>query len=375
MSARTRVLASAPSAGRLRLARQVAGLRQIELASRLEVSPAAVSQYEHGTHLPSPQVLQRIAFTLGFPVEFFTRPAEAEVSASPAFFRSLRSTPQLERDRASAHAWLLSRLAAAVERRVKLPPCDVRLDLELSAEASREEIEEAASVARSTWGVPSGPLANVVRLLEARGAIVSLFREGDPRLYAFSQWYGGRPMVVLCADKEDRALSRYDAAHELAHLVLHAEPEAGNQRFEHQAQEFAAAFLMPAEEIRSELPERVDWSRLGELKRTWGVSLQALLFRARTLGTLSERSYRRALSYVSSKGWRQNEPGKLGPTERPTLLPRAVDLLTNRGITREVLAREASLPERFLSQVLDGPVSGPPPAPLPGRSARLSAVG
>jgi len=375
MSTRTRVLASAPSAGRLRLARQAAGLRQVELASRVEVSPAAVSQYEHGTHLPSPQVLQRIAFTLGFPVEFFTRATGPEVSASPAFFRSLRSTPQLERDRASAHAWLLSRLATAVERRVKLPPCDVRLDLELSADASREEIEEAAGVARSAWEVPSGPVANVVRLLETRGAIVSLFREGDPRLYAFSQWYGGRPVVVLCADKEDRALSRYDAAHELAHLVLHAEPEAGNQRLEHQAQEFAAAFLMPAEGIRAELPERVDWSRLGELKRTWGVSLQALLFRARTLGALTERSYRRAMSYVSGKGWRQNEPIPLGPTERPTLLPRAVELLKSRGVTREALAQEASLPERFLSGVLDDPVSGPPPAPLSGRSARLAAVG
>jgi Zn-dependent peptidase ImmA (M78 family)/transcriptional regulator with XRE-family HTH domain len=333
-----------------------------------------VSQYEHGTHLPSPQILQRIAFTLGFPVEFFVRPASAagEADASPAFFRSLRAAPQIERDRASAHAWLVSRLAAAIERRVKLPACDVRLDLDLSAHASREEIEEAAATARKAWGVPAGPVANVVRLLESRGAIFSLFHEGDPRLYAFSQWYGGRPVVVLCADKEDRALSRWDAAHELGHLVLHTEPEAGNQRLEHQAHEFAAAFLLPAEEIRSHLPkERVDWTYMRELKKTWGVSLQALLFRARTIG-LPERAYQRAMRYLSAQGWRLDEPVKLGPTERPTLLPKALELLERNGLPGETLAREAGLPERFLHSVLDRQHEEPPP--FPSGVSRLGSV-
>ena len=365
MSRPSSVPASAPVAGRLRLARQAAGLRQVELAQRVDVSPAAVSQYEHGTHLPSSPVLQRIAFTLGFPVEFFLRPASAagEADASPAFFRSLRAAPQIERDRASAHAWLVSRLAAAIERRVKLPACDVRLDLDLSGLGTREEIEEAAATARKAWGVPAGPVANVVRLLESRGAIFSLFREGDPRLYAFSQWYGGRPVVVLCADKEDRALSRWDAAHELGHLVLHTEPEAGNQRLEHQAHEFAAAFLLPTEEVRSHLPkERVDWTYMRELKKTWGVSLQALLFRARTLG-LPERAYQRAMRYLSAQGWRLDEPVKLGPTERPNLLPKALELPERHGLTQRALAREAALPERFLQDLLDRPQQQPPPLP------------
>ena len=108
-----------------------------------------------------------------------------------------------------------------------------------------------------------------------------------------------------------------------------------------------------------------------ELKKTWGVSLQALLFRARTIG-LPERAYQRAMRYLSAQGWRLDEPVKLGPTERPTLLPKALELLERNGLPGETLAREAGLPERFLHSVLDRQHEEPPP--FPSGVSRLGSV-
>ncbi|MGO8957896.1 MAG: ImmA/IrrE family metallo-endopeptidase [Streptosporangiaceae bacterium] len=76
---------------------------------------------------------------------------------------------------------------------------------------------------------------------------------------AFSLPFHDRPVIVLGADKNDRARSRFDGAHELGHLVVHGDQVWGVKEVERQAHAFAAAFLMPAEDIRDELPDRADW--------------------------------------------------------------------------------------------------------------------
>jgi Zn-dependent peptidase ImmA (M78 family) len=115
---------------------------------------------------------------------------------------------------------------------------------------------------------------------------------------AFSRRFGKQPLVVLTADKTlDR--QRFDAAHELGHLVLHIEEEAGNRILEEQAHMFAAAFLMPQALIKNDLPSRLEWSVFRSLKEIWGVSVQALLRRAKDLDRMSEATYRRAMITLS----------------------------------------------------------------------------
>ena len=94
--------------------------------------------------------------------------------------------------------------------------------------------------------------------------------------------------MVLGSDKNDRARSRFDAAHELGHLVMHGEQLWGLPQVEKQAHNFASAFLMPRDDIYAELPERADWPRLFDLKQKWQVSLAALLMRTKTLDRVTE---------------------------------------------------------------------------------------
>jgi Zn-dependent peptidase ImmA (M78 family) len=137
---------------------------------------------------------------------------------------------------------------------------------------------------------------------------------------------------VLGTEKNDRARSRFDTSHELGHLVMHGQEIYGLKEIEQQANWFAAEFLMPTADIRDELPRRVDWQRLFELKQRWQVSLAALLMRARTLGTLTEAQYLTAIKTASARGWRRSEPIPLGEPERPTLLTAAINHASNGGI-------------------------------------------
>ena len=104
---------------------------------------------------------------------------------------------------------------------------------------------------------------------------------------------------------------------------------------------------MPAAEIQKVLPTVMNaraWDALGTLKEQWGVSIQALLFRARRLGTISDVTYRNAIITLSQRGWRRNEPGLVTAVEQPSMLPRSTELLEESGIPRESLVDQARAP-------------------------------
>jgi Zn-dependent peptidase ImmA (M78 family) len=148
-------------------------------------------------------------------------------------------------------------------------------------------------------------------------------------------------MVMFNPAKGDYWRNRFDGAHELGHLVMHADAEPGSKVVEDQANRFAAEFLMPEEDVADALPRTADWARLVALKAEWGVSMAALLYRARTLKVMKEVTYRSAMSTLSARGWRRQEPGPPRPLEAPTMLVRALEVAASAGTDRDHLATGA----------------------------------
>lgn len=300
---------------RVRLARELAGLTQAEVASRSGVTAAAISQYEGGVSRPTQDVAERLAAALSVPPRFLTLPV---VDTHDGFFRSLRRTSVTQRRRARAIAHVAHDLAVQAPGALPAVRIPVRTLSPMSGDS--EEIEATASAVRQTWDIGPGPVPDVVASLEANGVLVIRLPLETGDVDAFSLPFSDRPVVVLGADKNDRARSRFDAAHELGHLVIHGDTVWGTKEVEQQAHSFAAAFLMPANEIYDDLPSTVDWPRLFDLKRHWQVSLAALLMRARTLRKMTPETYLTAVKAASARGWRRVEPVPLGTPEQPHLL-------------------------------------------------------
>lgn len=356
---------------RVTLARRAAGMAKRELATALNVSPASVTQYEAGRTEPRPPVAARMALVLGCRVDYFYDGPDrrATLASSGAFFRSLRATRQWERDQSEAHAEHIWDLLSLLERELELPPVRLPDCGDVHPGAARGAVEAVAEGLRASWGLPRGPVGNVVRVLEAHGVLVAKLPGESNRMDAFSRWLGDRPLVLLWTKKNDSARSRFDAAHELGHLVMHGEPEPANQVLERQAHAFAASFLMPADQIEEELPRRAprdaDWDPLFQLRRRWGVSIASLFYRSREIGTLSEAGFRRAMIRLSERGLRRDERGK-ELAEQPQLLEQAVHaLLTHRHWTLDDVAHELRFSERQLLSVLGGTARGYPPATSP----------
>lgn len=306
---------------RLRLARELREWSQADLARSLDVTPAAASQFESGITRPSPAVMRGMGEVLGVPREFFQLPV---IETHEGFFRSLRRTSASQRRRARAIAHIAHDVTLAADQG-RLPPVSIPRIPVTDLQASRAEVEEVAGRARAALKLPPGPVRDVVQTIEGHGIVVIRLPLDSADVDAFSLPFPDRPVIVLGADKNDRARSRFDAAHELGHLVAHGDQVWGVKEVEQQAQYFAAAFLMPERDIVHELPSRADWSKLFDLKRKWQVSLGALLMRARTLGRMSESQYLTAVKAASARGWRRVEPVPLGEPEQPALLPRLLD--------------------------------------------------
>ena len=333
--------------GRLTLARHLSGMRKTELATKIEKSPSAVAAWESGASRPTASNVAQLAICLAVEPGFFSvRALQTSFNSTP-HFRSLRSTSQVARDQARGYGQLAVEIMHALERHVELPTQELP-SLPVAVDSTEGDgPERAAQLVRKEWELEYEPIGHLIRLVEKHGVLVvfSPLQVASVDAYSFDSRL--RPVIILNPNKRDYYRQRFDVAHELGHLVMHADAEPGGQIVEEQANRFAAEFLMPSGVIGDMLPVAMNgnaWPTLGGLKEHWGVSIQALLFHARRLGRLSDVSYRNAMTTISTRGWRRDEPGLVKTIEQPSLLARAVEILDQSGMGERLLLDECRVP-------------------------------
>jgi Zn-dependent peptidase ImmA (M78 family)/transcriptional regulator with XRE-family HTH domain len=320
---------------RLTQARHLRGLLKADVAASVDLTPAAIGQFERGVVHPRPLTVARLGLALAVPPDFFVERPQFSIPEGEAHFRSLRSTAKRERDAARARVEILAELIHWLEQRLHLP------DVDLPVTELHHGPAAAAATLRAAWKLGSGPVSNMVGLLERRGFVVARLRAGTDDVDAFSCWLAGRPYILLTSNKTAAERSRFDAAHELGHFVLHHDAKPGDPIVESEAHQFAAEFLMPKTVVSSELPSRLDWGRYLALKKRWGTSIAALVRRGRDLDVITEHAFRRAMMELSRRGWRTHEPHVGRDPELPELVRLAFEILrADRGIGISEVARE-----------------------------------
>lgn len=346
---------------RLTLARRRRGMTITQLADAVGLSSVSLSNYEHAKQLPSEVSLARLADILRFPPSFF---GGVEVDSLPASAVSFRARSKLaagKREGALASAELALEVHAWLQRHFRLPATDVpTLD--------KLDPFDAAEVVRVRWGLGTKVAPNMVHLLEAHGVRVFSLGLEYADVDAFSFWRGRTPFVFLNTLKTGER-GRFDAAHELGHLVLHSEErEPVGKAAEVEANRFAAAFLMPRDAVLSRMPPSPAVDQILKGKRIWRVAATALTHRLHELGLLSDWAYRSALIELGRLGYRTGEPDGL-PRETSKLLAQVFGSLRARGTAPARLAEELALTSSELNSLVFGLVPTVVNA-MPGRSIR-----
>jgi Zn-dependent peptidase ImmA (M78 family)/DNA-binding XRE family transcriptional regulator len=321
---------------RLIVARKRRGLTLTRLAELTGISTHSLSVYENGHQAPTDETLAQLAAALDTPRQFLEAPDVDEIPEAAVSFRALSKMTARQRDRALAAGRVAIMINDWIEARFRLPAADIPT-------LTGHDPESAAEIVRARWGLGERPIANMLHLLEAHGTrIYSLTAEND-ELDAYSLYWNGRPFVFLSTGKTGER-GRFDAAHELGHLVLHGEHQVPSERpaAEVEANRFAAAFLMPRASVLAHGLRNATPARIVQAKRVWNVAAMALTHRLHELDLLTDWGYRSTCVQLSRMGYRRAEPEGI-QRESSQLLGKVFRSVRADGLTPAAIAAELGI--------------------------------
>jgi Zn-dependent peptidase ImmA (M78 family)/DNA-binding XRE family transcriptional regulator len=330
------------TSSRIAAARKRRGLTLAALSKLAGVSVQSLSNYERGRTEPTAETVHRLASALEFPVSFFTQPDLEPVPVEAVSFRARSKLAAGPRDAALWASRFAMELHAWIDDRFRLPPNTLPT-------LGKPDPETAAEMVRARWGLGTAPISNMVHLLEAHGVRVFSLPPEFADVDAFAVWRSGTPFVFLNTLKTPER-GRFDAAHELGHLILHGEDRslAGPQA-EQEANAFASAFLMPRTSVMEHMPKAPLVQQILRGKRIWKVAALALTYRLHDLDMLSDWHYRSACIELGKLGYKQAEPAGMASRENSQLLDKVFTAMKAKGITLRDVARDLHVSTEELS--------------------------
>lgn len=335
----------------IELARVAAGLTQGQLAKALGKSQPFISQVEHGEKEVPASLVDAWCEACDVTPTFLRRSGmPLDESASAMVHRKLHSLPAKQRHRADAELKLCVVALDSLFDEIDLVPF-----LETPRVPPGVGPEDAAMLMRRVWRVPSGPVPNLVALVEAAGLPVLAIDSMPDKQSGASHKGRVCDWLVAVNSRHPASRQRYTLAHELGHIALNHDAEvaldkARQTEFEQQADAFAAAFLMPADDARREL-RTVTFKRLVLLKQRWRVSVAFLIRRALDVGSINPNERKRLEIQLSTQpGGRRREPGEFEP-EEPDLIRRMIEALRHTGMSTADIADLMRITERRLRTV------------------------
>lgn len=294
---------------RIKHARLMRGLSLQALSDKMgnKVSKQALHKYEKGTVEPDFDMVQDIAEALNLKPDYFYRQIPVEITEIA--FRKLTSLSKKEQNKIIETARdYLGRYLELEQITGKQP--FIENPLKGFKINTKEDVERAAGKLREQWNLGTDPLYNVLELLEDHGIkVVEL--EGSNSIDGFSTWANGTIPVIGLNSQRRESLDRYrfTVLHELAHLLLEIEAFSGKEQ-ESFCNYFAGAMLFPHSAIERELGlkrNHISLEELKAIKRQYGISMQAIVYRLKELNIISNNTYSNFFQFMSNNGYRKNE--------------------------------------------------------------------
>jgi Zn-dependent peptidase ImmA (M78 family)/DNA-binding Xre family transcriptional regulator len=356
---------------RIRLIREAVGLQAQDLAARVSLDPTAISKIENGKRAIKAMELSRIADALKVsPLALL----EDDPLLSNLPLAARRAGSSITRGGA------YQRLLSLSELHVVLAGAGIRTTPNLAS---------VPDVAGFPW------LEGATRLADWANRELRIEREGDQRLGALANAIEGKLKVDVLVEphREDplsgaaitdrsfplifvnsefpRPRSLFTLAHELGHVLAgHADDPiildrdlSGSTNAERMANAFAASYLMPEEDIRTEIAQRGrKVSTLAYLAYMLGVSYESLVYRLHNLRLINAEG-RDKLKAIS---WQQLSSHLDDPELSPGLSRDQIGRLQYRGTAKPARRPPALLLHRAWEGYRKGVISIRPLAGLMG---------
>ena len=333
----------------LLLARDIRGMTQKDVAEAAKLSQPYVSQLEAGTRESTSEAEEKLSSALNLPPSFFHQDEHyTGFGLSMVYYRKRNSALMSHLKRLQGEVNLRRIHARKLLRGVDLKTRQQFSFMDISENGTPEDV---AHRLRASWMLPLGPIVNLVTVIENAGGLVFLFPFGTTDIDAMSQWQADSPPMFFLNSQAPADRIRFSLAHELGHVVMH---DVASDDIEDEADRFASEFLMPRDEIGSQLIG-IDLKQAVGLKPYWRCSMAALIRRGRDLQKITESRYRDLCIQMSKLGFRKREPCPIAP-ELPKLVPALFESFASSGsFSLDQMAETLSWPaeelrSRYISQ-------------------------
>jgi Zn-dependent peptidase ImmA (M78 family) len=218
---------------------------------------------------------------------------------------------------------------------------------------SVEEVDAAAKELRKRWRLGDEAIPNLCEFLEDKGIKVCAIALPDNvsgvQATVKSANGSGVPVILINANNSGD-LQRFTVARELGHLYLDIPKQLDPEPLCHR---FAGVFLLPEHMLRKEVGNyrhAISVRELFQLKQVLGVSAQAIAYRCRDLGIISQPTFSGVFKLFGIRKWRRIEPNPV-PKERPSRFER----LCIRALAEDVIseAKASELLQKTVREVVD----------------------
>lgn len=309
------------------LARDSRGLTQAGLARAMGITQATVSKIESGMKEPDKEFVTQLSEVLDYREEFFHEPGRP-IGFPPFYFRKRKKLSIKKLNRINAEINIrrihIQKLLESYDYSSMKTLPEIDRDEYLGSSKQRFSAENVSRHLREHWMLPNGPVANMVELLEHNGALIIPCDFNTSLIDAISQRIVGLPALIFINKNVPTDRLRHTLAHELGHMIMHTLTiDINEDEMEQEADEFAGAFLLPADEVKLQL-QKLDIPTLAKLKMHWKVSIAALAVRADRLKLITPYQKKKFWMEMSRLGYRKEEPVKL-KAEKPKLLSRIIN--------------------------------------------------
>ena len=354
---------------RVILLRQVERMTQKKLAEKTGIAQGTLSKLQNRQIDFTDEAARRISMATDYPLSFFLD-QDQPVPIVELTYRHTSSASVGELNAIAAEYALLRSVAQKLSSVLRLQPKTSWIDAIAPRENELEQsrIERLADSTRTHLGLnESGSVPNLTRAIEKMGIVVAPLHALASKQTAHLNSDGvtqpnckDMPTIGYSAKNNTGDRLRFTIAHELGHLILHRyrRPQLYRE-MEREAHRFASALLMPQNDAKLIMPQRLMLTDLVRLKAGWGMSISSMISRASNLGIIDADRTRSLQIQLSARGWRKEEPVHVGD-EHPILLKQMIvagygdPADPNKGIDTFKAENSLNVPFRFLDQWADG---------------------
>lgn len=305
-------------AERFKSARLLNGLSLQDVVGKLSrtVTRQAIYRYEKGEVIPDSEMIAELSKVFKVRPDFFFRPTTVEIGEVE--YRKLKIPAKEEiRIKEQTKDYLSRYLEIEDILGIKVDFVNPLKDYPAVTEYAN--VNQAANLLREKWNLGSNAISNIAELLEDKHIkVIKLNADaGFDGLQAFAN--GTIPVIAYNEnqmDKKDRI--RFTLLHELAHLLLRFNEGLTHNQKEKLCHQFAGAMLFPDSAIKQELGEfrnRLSVNELGNIKKQYGISMQAIVMRANACKIVNDNYKRQFFNMMTEninvntqRSWKFDEP-------------------------------------------------------------------